>query len=336
MKLRTSHFAPGARASARFSVRPPAVSKTYLALNSIRPLKRRERRASIPTGLRPPAQGCEERATLGQRPAGLTNRNAVAAIPFSSAARGIGHNPVGVGKDLIPFPQGSSCVTTLDYMPESRWDSPNSLASATFSVVSFQPPAQFRRIPRAVENGYNGEDILLDRKVNTVSFEAFEPDATRPAAHRTEYFRIKLRFFQRLNDFTGKLPAQPRPLSFIPQNSLVKFVPSLRLKNLLEFHDQPYRCRSSVFISANEMPSCGFFSNSASRRSSSAACSGDNKGSSPWSAISSHKSCASRMRSSSGNALAACRISIVLMDLIYPVTGAMQMKTQPRPTAILS
>jgi hypothetical protein len=78
----------------------------------------------IPTGFRPKAQGCEERATLGHSPAGITNRNAVAALPFSSAARGIGHNPVGVGGDSIPFTQGSSYVATLGYMPESLWDSP--------------------------------------------------------------------------------------------------------------------------------------------------------------------------------------------------------------------
>ena len=80
--------------------------------------------ARIPTGFRPKAQGCEERATLGHRRATFTNRNAVAAIPFSSAARGICHNPVGVGNDLISFTQGSACVATLGWMPESRWDSP--------------------------------------------------------------------------------------------------------------------------------------------------------------------------------------------------------------------
>ena len=80
--------------------------------------------ARIPTGFRPKAQGCEERATLGLRPAKFTNRNAVAAIPFSSIARGICHNPVGVGDDYIPFTQGSSYVATLGYLPESRWDSP--------------------------------------------------------------------------------------------------------------------------------------------------------------------------------------------------------------------
>jgi hypothetical protein len=49
IELRTNRivtaFAPGARASARFTVRIPAASKTNPALNSIRTLKRRERRA---------------------------------------------------------------------------------------------------------------------------------------------------------------------------------------------------------------------------------------------------------------------------------------------------
>jgi hypothetical protein len=79
--------------------------------------------ARIPMGFRPKAQGCEERATLGHRPASVLNRNAVAAIPFSSAVRRIGHNPVGVGGDLISFTQGSSYVATLGYVPESRWNS---------------------------------------------------------------------------------------------------------------------------------------------------------------------------------------------------------------------
>jgi hypothetical protein len=39
--------AAGARASARFTVRPPAAPKTNPALNSIRPFKRRQRRAPV-------------------------------------------------------------------------------------------------------------------------------------------------------------------------------------------------------------------------------------------------------------------------------------------------
>jgi len=90
----------------------------------------------IPTGFRPKAQGCEERATLGQRPTNTFNRNAVAAMPFPSATRGICHNPVGVDVDLIPFTQGSSCVATLGYMPESLWDSAMGTIIAAISVCA--------------------------------------------------------------------------------------------------------------------------------------------------------------------------------------------------------
>jgi len=86
--------------------------------------------ARIPKGFCPKAQGCEERATLGHRPTHIPTPKGVAAIPFSSSARGICHNPVGVGDDFIPFTQGSSCVATLGYMPESRWDS---LMAANFA-----------------------------------------------------------------------------------------------------------------------------------------------------------------------------------------------------------
>jgi len=89
--------------------------------------------ARIPTGFRPKAQGCEERATLGQRPQTISNRNAVVALPLSAAAPGICHNPVGVDKILIPFTQGSSCVATLGYRPESLWDSPMGKTKAKVS-----------------------------------------------------------------------------------------------------------------------------------------------------------------------------------------------------------
>ena len=79
----------------------------------------------IPTGFRLKAQGCEARATLGQHSTSLPYRNAVAAIPFSSAMHRFCLNPVGVGDDLIPFTQGSSYVATLGCMTQSRWDCPN-------------------------------------------------------------------------------------------------------------------------------------------------------------------------------------------------------------------
>ncbi len=106
----------GARASARFTFRMPAASKTNPALSSIRTLKRRERRAPIPTGLRPLAQGCEERATLGnvclesQPQRGCVRPRSRAATPLALS-------------DFPRFTQGSSCLATLGFGPESLWDS---------------------------------------------------------------------------------------------------------------------------------------------------------------------------------------------------------------------
>jgi len=69
--------------------------------------------ARIPTGFRLKAQGCAAGATLGHLPANIINRNAVAAMPSSSVARDVCHNPVGVGDDLIPFTQGCEERATL-------------------------------------------------------------------------------------------------------------------------------------------------------------------------------------------------------------------------------
>ena len=92
--------------------------------------------ARIPTGFCPKAQGCEARATLGQRPQNVFNRNAVAAIPFASTARDVCHNPVGVVQNLIPFTQGSSFVATLGWRTQSPWDWAN---RANSSSVIHQP-----------------------------------------------------------------------------------------------------------------------------------------------------------------------------------------------------
>ncbi|MSU57680.1 MAG: hypothetical protein EXS35_05780 [Pedosphaera sp.] len=96
--------------------------------------------ARIPTGFRPKAQGCDAGATLGQRPERFTNRNAVAALPFLSAARGVSHNPVGVDENVIPFTQGSSFLATLGCMPESLWDSPLAMkptrANSSFIITT--------------------------------------------------------------------------------------------------------------------------------------------------------------------------------------------------------
>ena len=226
--------------------------------------------ARIPKGFRPKAQGCEARATLGHCPARITNRNAVAALPFASVARGIGHNPVGVDKKLIPFTQGSSCVATLGCMIQSRWDCPNRIATETLAGISFQPPPQFRRIPRTVENGNHGEDIVLDCEVNAVCLEPFQADFAGAAPHFAKEFRLKHRPIHRTKSFGSKFLSQTRRFIFIPRDGLEEFGLGFRLEEGIQMHHQPKRSRISALTCSKGIPRRGFFSISVRRRSVSA------------------------------------------------------------------
>jgi hypothetical protein len=74
--------------------REPSLSRDEIESRSAR---------TIPKGLRPPAQGCEERATLG-------NHRENFATPLGLC----------VSRTVT---QGSSCLATLGFGSESRWDS---------------------------------------------------------------------------------------------------------------------------------------------------------------------------------------------------------------------
>jgi len=58
-----------------------------------------------PTGYRPKAQGCEARATLGQRP----NHSQPQRGCDTDTARTNGRNPVGVDSVLRPLPRVARC-----------------------------------------------------------------------------------------------------------------------------------------------------------------------------------------------------------------------------------
>ena len=75
------------------------------------------RHFSIPTGLCNPAQGCEARATLGQRFAASSTPTGLRRV-----APG-GPQPRWGWADSGRLTQGSSGLATLGFGPESRWDS---------------------------------------------------------------------------------------------------------------------------------------------------------------------------------------------------------------------
>ena len=94
-----------------------------------------EQGARIPTGFRPKAQGCEQRATLGNRRHDIHNPNGVVAISYASFPRRRCRNPVGVGGFFSMFTQGSSFLATLGFGTQSLWDcqtsNPNGVAATT-------------------------------------------------------------------------------------------------------------------------------------------------------------------------------------------------------------
>src|SRR5258708_16344960 len=73
----------------------------------------------IPKGFCPPAQGCEQRATLGKNRANLDNPIGFVTVFVVFQ----GQNPVGVADSFLAFTQGSSLLATLGFVAESLWDS---------------------------------------------------------------------------------------------------------------------------------------------------------------------------------------------------------------------
>jgi hypothetical protein len=85
----------------------------------------------IPKGLRPPAQGCEERATLGQRNKYHQPQRGCAGFPGrSNHQRDSVEDTTHFGVDVksTSVTQGSSFLATLGFGAESLWDSQSSSA----------------------------------------------------------------------------------------------------------------------------------------------------------------------------------------------------------------
>ena len=80
----------------------------------------------IPPGFRPKAQGCEERATLGNASENFINRNAVAANETRVGETQTGHNPVGVKTNFDSVSEeirgvGMSIILESEFhVPEGR------------------------------------------------------------------------------------------------------------------------------------------------------------------------------------------------------------------------
>ena len=102
----------------------------------------------IPKGLRPPAQGCEARATLGHGSQMETNPNGVVTKTIRLASRRICRNPVGAVPVLPCSPKVGACAPTLGWWPQFLWDCsrPNAIRFHHTPTRSRHPriPAGFR------------------------------------------------------------------------------------------------------------------------------------------------------------------------------------------------
>jgi hypothetical protein len=176
-----------------------------------------------------------------------------------------------------------------------------------------------RWISRAMEHRQNGKDILFNREVDAVFAESTKPNLARTAANPAEHSGVCLRTIQCPPDLLRKFPTQPGPDGFIPDDRLLKFMSGGRLEQKGPAHFQPYFSRSSALIVSQGIPWWGFCSNSASRRSNSAACSGERSGSAQSSsAPNSVQICSTTWRFSSAGSRRICSmISIALMTAIY-------------------
>lgn len=173
------------------------------------------------------------------------------------------------------------------------------LLNGLIATRSFQPAQEFIGISRAVKYGYDRKNIIFDREVNAIAFKTFEANFTRPAAHLPIATRLGSRVLDSLQNFISKLISQAWRFIFIPRDGLNELGSRLRLEKGMDTHYQPKRLRISASTCSSGIPRRGFFSNSASRRSNSAACSGVRSKSTPSLAKSSLSFCASSIRSAS-------------------------------------
>jgi hypothetical protein len=324
-ELRTNRLvtgsAFGARASARFTVRQPAASNLNSPPNSVRMLKRRERRApahfaagiqlvslSALTCVLSPRRGFQPAALLDH----LADRSNNPVAGCSKDAVSVSPSPWGEGRDEggreTNFDSNCCHALRLGLRPQPRSD-----------ALCHSSP-QFRRIPRAIENRNDADVVSVDVKVDAVTMKPFEQSrlAGFPAG-KSKAFGVFQNCFDGMIDFSLKPIAQAGLLFIIPKNRFVEFKASGGQENDFARHAARRAfnfCRASARTCSQGMPRSGCCRSSSARRSSSSFCSCESSSSKSPNSVS-MVSTRSR-RSASGIRRSSSRISVALMPAIYP------------------
>jgi hypothetical protein len=188
--------------------------------------------------------------------------------------------------------------------------------------MSFQPPAQIRRIPRAVPEG-------ADNHLGSLAFD-YEEHVIRPrfwhfgflsqAAGEGKSFRVLANCFEETLQILGKSLADSRLALVVKRNRLGEFPFGL----LLDDHPKTHRAARNRFsmsatTSSSGRQRSGCASARSARRSSSAVCSGVS-----WSSNRSRR-CSKTSRCSSNGSRFTCSMTCAaLMALIYSTGSRVQ------------
>jgi hypothetical protein len=158
----------------------------------------------------------------------------------------------------------------------------NRLVTETRARFSFQPPAQFRRIPCTVPNCGNDHfgSFGVDGEINRVRPRRRNFYFSRQSGCRWKSFRVVTNFSESFINFTRKSLAESRQALIVKINGFDKFPFRCVFNDDPEFH-RLARCRFSIsaMTSSSGRQRSGCASASAARRSSSAICSGVKSGS---------------------------------------------------------
>src|ERR1019366_3424763 len=198
----------------------------------------------------------------------------------------------------------------------------NRLVNGSAADFSRQASAQFRWIPCAVKNSQDSKRPVFDSKVDGVFLEAAQANLLCAATNSLKKFRIGQSTLERQFYLRLEFLAESGPLRFIPSHRLLKFRKCRRLENYRKTHCHPKRLLSLASTCSQGIPSWGFFSKSARRRSSSADCSGvssSSKAPNFSQTISATACCSAR-----GKCSICSRISVALMALIYSDGSSVQ------------
>ena len=127
----------------------------------------------------------------------------------------------------------------------------NRIVSAMLVGFSFQPPPQFRRISRTVENRHDADKIFLNRKIDAVTVEDFHPGFVNGVACKWKSFRVLKDAGERGVNFSLEPVAQAWLLLLVPKDGVFKFQTRLWFEDYLAGHAR--RCARRSFNSARTL-----------------------------------------------------------------------------------